>query len=1014
MVGLSVWITALAVASLTVPPAHTVVWALLGASSIAAMIAGIFRHRPRHPVPWVLLTVAVACLVTGDLIAELLIHLGATPFPSVSDVIYVVMYLLVTAGMVGLYRAGVVRRDVAGVLDALTLTAGLALLAWVFLIVPYVGNPDLTILQKLIAASYPLGDLLILASGATLVVSMRPTPALRLLAVGGLGLLASDIAYGIIQLHGTWRVGTPVDLGWVVFYLCWGLAALHPSMRALTEPKLLRQRDESYGPSRPVLLGLASLIAPAVLAVQVLTTGVLDGLAIAILSATLAILVLLRLSRTARSQRRSVLRERALRLAGADLLSATDADDLFAVVDRAVAALVPPGRDHRVLLDLTKPEADQPASAMVYTATLPEPVARQLEGFELALRCTLHSDQGTLYIAAEEAALTTLQESAQVLAGLAGLTLQRIALSAQIDRHNREAYFRTLVLNATDVILILDQADRIRYASPSAESLFGTADLAGAALPELVAPASVDDVRQRLAATRQGEQDRDGAVWRVPGPAGEALVQVAIRDMRGEPTVDGVVVTLSDVTESHRMKEELYRRATTDALTGLPNLDVFAGAVQRAVDAVRREGGRAGVVMTGIDEFKLVNNTMGHRIGDEVLAMVGRRLTEAMHAQTGIERADGAQWTVARLGSDEFATCVRGVNEQADVDRVVAAMMNCFAEPFVVDKGSVTLRASIGVALTSGETDAPELLRQADLALSVAKDAGRNRMVQYEDSLHALVTGRLQLRGELEQAVAEGSFTLAFQPIVALPWSASNQPGAGRRTVGFEALIRWQHPERGILGPGEFIELAEESGLIVPIGNWVLHYAIQAAAQWPPPPNGEGMPYVSVNVSARQLRTSDFVGRVLDEIGNCGLPPNRLVLEITESLLVQEANIAEQLSQLRRHGVRVAIDDFGTGFSSLSYLRQLPADVLKLDKSFAEAITTSEDQRAITATVTQLAHTLKLQVVAEGIETEPALDALTAAGCGFGQGYVVSRPMAHDDAVRWLQEEAAVAAGAHR
>jgi diguanylate cyclase (GGDEF)-like protein/PAS domain S-box-containing protein len=657
------------------------------------------------------------------------------------------------------------------------------------------------------------------------------------------------------------------------------------------------------------------------------------------------------------------------------------------------------------------PVDGDPAPALLYTTDLPTPVAKQLDGFEVTLRCGLATrpgdTAGTLYVAADETLLMTLQESAQVLAGEAGLTLQRIALGTEIDRRNSEAYFRTLVLHAADVILILDDEDNIRYASPSAAALLGTTDLVGRALPQLVAPQSARAVHERLGRVRGGGPDQGGDVWRVPRPDGEALVEASCRDLHGEPTVDGVVVTLRDVTESRRLQDELYRRATTDALTGLPNHDVFMGAVQRGVDGAREGGVRAGVVIAGLDEFKLVNNTMGHHAGDEVLALVGRRLTEATSAHDVVQPADddGGGRTVARLGSDEFAVHLSGVRDQAEIDRAVAAVMGCFAEPFVLGRGSVTLRASVGVAMTNGETVASELLRQADIALGVAKDAGRNRMVQYEDSLHTLVSDRLQMRGELERAVAEGSFVLEFQPIVALPWTPSRGDQV-RRTVGFEALVRWQHPERGTLGPGQFITLAEESGLIVPLGTWVLHHSIRTAGGWPRSQEGEPEPYISVNVSARQLRTSDFVGRVLDELAATELPPERLVLEITESILVQEANITDELARLREHGVRVAIDDFGTGFSSLSYLRQLPVDVLKLDKSFADTLTTSEEQRAIVGTITQLAQTLRLHVVAEGIETEQEVEALSGAGCGFGQGYVVSRPIPHTDVAGWLQAEA--------
>ncbi len=848
--------------------------------------------------------------------------------------------------------------------------------------------------------------------------------------MGGIGLRASDVVYGIIQLNGAWRVGTPVDLGWVAFYVGWGLAALHPSMRQLTEPKVIRHPRDRI--ARLIWLGVASLIAPTLLAIEVLSGAVQDGLAIAVLSAVLSILVLTRLGHALRVQRRSFRRERALRRAGAALLSATNAEEVSRLVADAASQLLPRRRPSTMVLDLADPAAvresgradgnghgnggarrgqAEPTPEMVYTATLPTHIAQRLAGFEVTLRCDLPAARGragTLYLAAEETVLVPLQEAASVLAGQAGQTMQRIALTAEINRRDSEAYFRTLVLNTADVILILDMADRIRYASPSAGALFETDDVTGAALDHLVEPASRHEVHKRLSRVRRGEPDQRGLEWQVRRPrAGEALVEATCRDLRGEPTVDGVVVTLRDVTESRRMQDELYRRATYDSLTGLPNRDVFLLATQRSIDQSRLDGGRAGVVVTQLDDFKLVNNTMGHHAGDELLAMVGRRLAAAMRDQPLATPINGAEWTVARLGGDEFGTCIAGVADQRDIDRVVSAVMQCFREPFALDHGAVTLGASIGVAMSHGGTDSRELLRQADLALSFAKDAGKGRVTQYEESLHTLVVDRMQLRGDLERAVAEGAFRLEYQPIVELPWQYKSQPADGpersQRTAGFEALIRWHHPERGPLSPAQFIALAEESGLIVPLGRWVLHHAIRTAAGWPG--GREHGPYVSVNVSARQLRDPGFVGLVRDELAASGLPPQRLVIEITESLLARGGGVADELARLRADGVRIAIDDFGTGFSSLSYLRQLPVDVIKLDKSFVDTVAVSSEQYAVIATVTQLARTLKLDVVAEGIETEDELDVLSTVGCGYGQGYVVSRPMSHDDAVRWLAKE---------
>jgi diguanylate cyclase (GGDEF)-like protein len=462
--------------------------------------------------------------------------------------------------------------------------------------------------------------------------------------------------------------------------------------------------------------------------------------------------------------------------------------------------------------------------------------------------------------------------------------------------------------------------------------------------------------------------------------------------------VDGLVVTLRDVTEGRRMQDELYRRATYDALTGLPNRQVFLGSAQRAIDRAVADGRRAGVLVTELDDFRLVNNTMGHDAGDELLSMVGTRLTSALRATGVVAAADNGESAVSRSGGDEFAACVTDVPSDADLQRVVAAVRDCFEDTFVLSQGAVTVTATVGVAMATSTTDSQELLRQADLAVAVAKDAGKGRSLQYESSLHAEVADRLRLRSDLEQAVADGDFDLDFQPIVAL---------ATGRTAGIEALVRWNHPTRGRLGPGEFIGLAEDSGLIVPLGTWVLHHAIKAAVGWQQEFGGVG-PYVSVNVSARQLRTPGFVERVRAELAESGLPPDRLILELTESLLVRGGGVDEELAELRADGVRIAIDDFGTGFSSLSYLRQLPVDVLKLDKSFIDTVTSSTEQYAIMDAVTKLARALNLDMVAEGIETDEELRVLSTMGCGFGQGYLLSRPMSYVGAVQWLRDEIAV------
>jgi EAL domain-containing protein (putative c-di-GMP-specific phosphodiesterase class I)/GGDEF domain-containing protein len=404
---------------------------------------------------------------------------------------------------------------------------------------------------------------------------------------------------------------------------------------------------------------------------------------------------------------------------------------------------------------------------------------------------------------------------------------------------------------------------------------------------------------------------------------------------------------------------------------------------------------------------------MGHAAGDEALVAVGRRLTDAVRAQQSAnsdrpERALSAaldrsgtldrlgvgevEWIVARLGGDEFAACI-DLFDPEHIDEVIAAIMECLGTPFTLNRGVATLSASVGVAVSTESDDAQELLRQADLAVYVAKDAGKGRSLRYEAALHVSVVDRLRLRKDLEKAVSDGAFQLDYQPIVKL---------SNGNAVGFEALVRWPHPVRGLLSPLAFIDLAEETGLIVPIGEWVLQHALQAAARWQRL-RSDRAPYVSVNVSARQFRTPGFADLVRRKLASAGLPPANLVLEITESTLVREGGVGEALNTLRADGIKIAIDDFGTGFSSLSYLQRLPVDVLKLDKSFADTVTSSREQHAILTAVIQLAQALDLDVVAEGIENDDELNVLVDMGCGFGQGYLFSRPLSYGGAVRWLR-----------
>jgi diguanylate cyclase (GGDEF)-like protein/PAS domain S-box-containing protein len=582
----------------------------------------------------------------------------------------------------------------------------------------------------------------------------------------------------------------------------------------------------------------------------------------------------------------------------------------------------------------------------------------------------------------------------------AGLALERMRLNDEIIRHANDAYFRSLVQNSADIILIIDEENRIQYASPSADSIFGDTSLADLPLPVLVMHPENREAEVFLARARadggrplpSGRIMRPTAIdphaWSVHAvDGGQADVEVSAQDLRSDSSIGGLVVTMRDVTERRRLERELHYRSSHDLLTGLENRLAFTERLDAAVAAAKGSGRVASILFADLDDLKMINDAFGHGTGDAVLATVGERLRTFV-AANGCAPRD----TAARLGGDEFVVLLGGVRDGAAVDQLADQLVATLGEPVDVDGHEVTCRASVGVATTSRDDTAPELLRNADLALYAAKGAGKGQWRHYESWMRSTVMARLELRASLERAVDDGALLLHYQPILDLEASAP---------AGFEALVRWQHPTEGLLFPDQFIDVAEESGLIVPIGLWVLATAMRDAVRWTEITDSE--PYVGVNVSARQFRGQSFTTEVRRLLKETGLAPHRLMLEITESLLLRDDDgIWQDMQALRRIGVRIAIDDFGTGFSSLSYLRQVPLDVVKLDRLFIQTMTHSPQQRELVAGIVRLTNVLGLQVIAEGIETDEERALAIQAGCAFGQGYLFSRPIPDREAHRWL------------
>jgi diguanylate cyclase (GGDEF)-like protein/PAS domain S-box-containing protein len=1053
----AVWMGILAAGSYAPGAVGTACVVLVYLSTGAAVLTGVARNRPARRAPWLLIAAALVAGTVGAVTDAVLstAHNGAIPFPSLADAFYLLEYPLLVVAF-GLFIVSRTReRDVRSVIDALIITVGMTMLSLIFIIAPDWTNPAASWLGRLVSVTYALGDLAILLSLARLLApGTARGPATLLLTFGAVCGIASDVGYDLLQ-NPVYPHGEPLlGLGWLVCYAAGGAAALHPSMTELTD-RAARRRVSDAAPGSVLVLMLASLLPSIVLLVHSSDKhDAVEGV-VAVSCGVLYLLMLSRLWDVAASNRRSLARERTLRMSSVALASASTAEEVAAAVQEAASAILPSVSAHGALLTVrdgdrlrlvggpqvlrdfpsdplsiwlklvhgARPQfvtIPQMAQARV-DASLPDPPEDLPSevSFEGALVCPLTLKDrpegdpfiGLLIFFGDRRVLSPLSNTLEILSGQAALAVERVELSQQVIRQRGQALFRTLVQDASDVILIVGEDRRVRYATPSAAGIFGDVTVEGARLTDLVAVAAREDVERVLdlmLTLSGGGGESPGYLLEIERlDGGSAMIEIRWTDMRADPTVGGLVLTLRDVTEQHGLQEELEYRAYHDALTGLPNRTLFAREAQGALDAARATGRTAGVLFVDLDDFKIVNDTMGHSVGDELLVAVAARLSSA------VRQSD----TAARLGGDEFALLIDDAADPEAVDAFADRIVTSFGEPFSLSDSKVLATVTVGVATSQDSSDTDQLLRHADLALYAAKSAGKRRWRHYQPVLTSGMLRRRELQAALEDAVKSDAFTLVYQPIVAL--------GSGE-IAGFEALIRWQHPRWGMMLPGEFIPLAEETGLIVPLGGWVLRQALSEMVRWRRLPAagepsalnqaGDGPPdaeelHVSVNVSARQFRDPGFVDSVRQALQAAALPPAALLLELTESTLIGGTErIRGELAELKETGVRLAIDDFGTGYSSLSYLRDLPIDVLKIDKSFVTGISSSWRQHALVEGIVRLARTLELEVIAEGIESPVERELLVGTGCQFGQGYLLSPPVDTEIAAAMLKQSGGLVA----
>jgi diguanylate cyclase (GGDEF)-like protein/PAS domain S-box-containing protein len=538
------------------------------------------------------------------------------------------------------------------------------------------------------------------------------------------------------------------------------------------------------------------------------------------------------------------------------------------------------------------------------------------------------------------------------------------------------ARLEAIIQNSSDVVIVVGGDAVIHYISPSALRMLGRepASLVDQPLSEILGE---DDTALLLVDVPSGGATTD-LPQGVRHVAGHRLdVECTVADLRGDSDVNGYVITVRDVSERRAYEGRLRHQAFHDGLTELANRLLFRDRLEHALDRRTVRPGRLAVLFLDLDEFKKVNDSLGHAAGDALLVEVSDRLRRTVRS------AD----TIARLGGDEFAVLLEDVSGTSEPQQCAERILRSLTEPFELDGQRIELSTSIGIALNTERTTADEMLQEADVAMYRAKATGKGRYVTFEPSMHDAAEGRLELEADLRHGLERMEFHLQFQPIVEL---------ATGEVVGLEALARWKHPVRGTVSPLSFIPIAEEMGLIVPLGRWILFEACRQLAALRAD-GGNPALTVSVNVSGRQLASADLATDVATALATHGLAPANLILEITESVLVEDQRSPiEVLANIRATGVRIAIDDFGTGYSSLAYLHRLPIDILKIDKSFVDRLIDGNEEAVLAEAIIQIGHALGMQIVAEGIEEEFQRDRLGQMGCDLGQGFWFAHPVDGD------------------